>query len=73
MIAGFQRQGRITSMMPSKIDQGKVSQETESEVNSGFDMPRCLLNLAIHLPKAAFLIFQTVLESEVGKFDQGWS
>ncbi len=55
---GISKAAKDTSMLPSKIDQMKVSHETGSEANFGFGRALMPSYLGMLLPKAAFFSFR---------------
>ncbi len=54
---GISKAAKDTSMLPSKIDQMKVSHETGSDSNLGFGCALMPSYLAMHPPRAAFFSF----------------
>ncbi len=55
---GISKAAKYTSMLPSKIDQKKVSHETGSEANFGFGHALMLSYLEMCPPKAGFFSFR---------------
>ncbi len=55
---GISKAAKDTSMLPSKIDQMKVSHETGSEANFGFGHTLMPSYLEMHSPKTAFFSFR---------------
>ncbi len=55
---GISKAAKDTSMLPSKIDQMKVSHETGSEVSFGFGRAFMPSYLGMYPPKAAFFSFR---------------
>ncbi len=55
---GISKAAKDTSMLPSKIDQMKVSHETGSEANFGFGRALMPSYLGMCPPKAAFFSFR---------------
>ncbi len=58
---GIQKAAKDTSMLPSKIDQMKVSHETGSEDNFGFRRALMPSYLEMHPPKAALFSWKKTL------------
>ncbi len=66
---GISKAAKDTSMLPSKIDQMKVSHETGSEANFGFGRALMPSYLGMCPPKAAFFSFRIQPETEM--FNEG--